>query len=142
MGGTVSENNKPSRIVTREDVSRILREWVEGGLSSVDIHSWAESLFMHDGVGYEDWEHDDKSVTNEVLGALDMLDMNLILPEDVPIYLEFLDTPEGQFDAGYALMEKRLEAVDFVARSVLLRDVRPYSLVLQSQRSGKNEGKT
>jgi hypothetical protein len=66
-----------------------LRDWAGGHTSTEEIQSWACDAYMHDEVDFADWEKEDDSVTKEVVAALDMLDMNLVLPEDEPIYLEF-----------------------------------------------------
>lgn len=121
----------PSRIIKRDELARILTEWQTGRMSSADVLSWADALYPSDNVDYEDWEGD-KSVTNEVLAALDMLDMNLALPEDAPIYLAFLSTPVGQFQRGHAEFQRRLSEIDYDSRKASLRDVFPYSPFLQS----------
>ena len=95
------------------------------------VLSWADALYPSDDVDYEDWEGDD-SVTNEILAALDMLDMNLALPEDAPIYLECLSTPVGQFASGHATFQRRLDHIDYDSRRASLRHVFPYSPFLQS----------
>ena len=121
-----------TRIIKREDVVRALSDWNSGRKTTLEILRWADSLYPSDDVDYEDWEGDD-SVTNEVLSALDMLDMNLALPEDAPIYLQFLSTPVGKFAAGYAEFRRRLDAIDYESRRAQLRDTMPYAPFLQSQ---------
>lgn len=101
-------------------------------MTSIEVLSWADSRYPSDDVDYEDWEGDD-SVTNEVLGALDMLDMNLALPEDAPIYLQFLSTPAGKFASGHAEFRRRLDAIDHNYRREQLRDTMPYAPFLRSQ---------
>ena|ERR1041384_2329586 len=121
----------PSRIITREDVARKLTDWAAGRVSSEEIFAWADKLYPFDDVEYTDWENDENSITNEVLAALEMVDMNLVLPEDVPMYLEFLSTPAGQFQTGYARLQQRLAKIDFERRRKQLRDVQPYARILQ-----------
>jgi hypothetical protein len=121
-----------TRILRRNEVAQKLREWHGGRLSSEDLLQWADSLYPSDDVDYEDWEGDD-SVTNEVLAALDMLDMNLSLPEDAEIYLDFLSTPVGQFQTGYAKYKQALERVDRVSRRASLRNVPLYAPYLQNR---------
>jgi hypothetical protein len=122
----------PAQILKRADVARVLTEWSAGRMTSIEVLSWADSRYPSDDVDYEDWEGDD-SVTNEVLGALDMLDMNLALPEDAPIYLQFLSTPAGEFASGYAEFRRRLDAIDYDCRRAQLRDTMPYAPFLRSQ---------
>jgi hypothetical protein len=122
------------RIITREEVAHKLREWADGRVCSEEVFRWANALYLSDDVDYTDCEGDEDSVTNEVLGVLDMLDMNLVLPEDVPIYLEFLSTPAGKFQTGYAEFRRRIDEIDHESRSRRLRDVPPYARVLQHQK--------
>lgn len=121
-------------IITREEAARKLSDWADGRVSTEDIFRWADALYPSDDVDYADWERDEDSVTNEVLAALDMLDMNLVLPEDVPIYLEFLSTPQGQFKIGYERFRQRLDQIDYASRSERLRDVPPYARILQHKK--------
>jgi hypothetical protein len=72
-------------------------------------------------------------VTNEVLGDLDMLDMNLALPEDAPIYLTFLSTPPGEFRAGYAEYKRALDRIDRAARRTRLQGMPFYAPFLQNR---------
>ena len=122
----------PIQIIKREDVGRVLTDWSSGRKTTDEVMRWADSLYPSDDVDYEDWEGDD-SVTNEVLAALDMLDMNLVLPEDAPIYLRFLSTPAGEFTSGYAEFRRRLDAIDYDCRRKELRDTMPYAPFLRSQ---------
>jgi hypothetical protein len=121
-----------TRILKRDELAQKLKDWQAGRVSSEELLRWADGLYPSDDVDYEDWEGDD-SVTNEVLAALDMLDMNLALPEDAPIYLDFLSTPVGQFQVGYARYKQALERIDYSTRRTSLRSVPPYAPFLQNQ---------
>jgi hypothetical protein len=121
-----------TRILKRDEVAHQLRDWHEGRLSSEDLMRWADRLYPSDDVDYEDWEGDD-SVTNEVMAALDMLDMNLSLPEDAAIYLDFLSTPAGQFQAGYERYKAALDKIDSAARRTTLKNVPLYAPYLRNQ---------
>jgi hypothetical protein len=127
-----------SRIVTREEVAEKLRDWAGGRVSTEEIQSWASAAFLQDDVDFADWEEEDDSVTKEVVAALDMLDMNLVLPEDTPIYLEFLATPVGNFATGYANMRRRVEEIDYEERSIRLREVEPYAPFLRASKKAPN----
>jgi hypothetical protein len=121
-----------THILKREEVAQKLRDWHAGRLPSEDLLHWADRLYPSDDVDYEDWEGDD-SVTNEVLAALDMLDMNLALPEDAAIYLDFLSTPAGQFQAGYARYREALEKIDHTTRRRTLKNVPLYAAYLKNK---------
>ncbi len=109
-------------IITRSDIIAKLLEWQEGKLTAEDLNNWAVRFYLHDDVDYSDWEGDEeeRSVTNEVLAQLDSIDMNLMIPDDVPAYLEFLDTPLGKFEDGYAKLESYLNSIDYKERARLL----------------------
>jgi len=123
-----------SRIVTREEVAQKLRDWAGGRASTEAIQSWASDAFLQDEVDFADWEKEHNSVTKEVVAVLDMLDMNLVLPEDAPIYLEFLATPIGDFATGYAKMRRRLEEINYDERGDRLREIEPYALFLRASK--------
>jgi len=104
-------------IITRKHVIDILSKWQSGQLSASEVHNWAENKYLKSGIDYEDWEdNDDESVTNEVLANLDTLDMNLVTKEDIPIFLEFLKTPNGKFKQGYKKLKDSLNTIDIVKR--------------------------
>jgi hypothetical protein len=110
------------KIIKRDDVAKVLKAWQAGEMSTREVYDWANRLYPCN-YDAEDWEgEEEQSVTNEVLAALDMLDMNLTLPEDVSIYLDFLDTPKGDFASGYAAFEQRLRAIDYATRKKRLKD--------------------
>jgi hypothetical protein len=106
-------------IVTREDIATVLQLWQAGEVAAAQVHEWAQARYGQ--VEFDDWEDDDtNSVANEVFGTLDMLDMNLMLIEDVPIYLAFLRTPPGQFGEGYRAFQDALQRIDYQARKQAL----------------------
>jgi hypothetical protein len=121
-----------TRILKRDELAQKLKDWQGGRISSEELLRWADALYPSDDVDYEDWEGDD-SVTNEVLAALDMLDMNLALPEDAPIYLQFLATPVGEFQNGYRRYKQALDRIDYDNRRTSLRDIPPYAPFLQNR---------
>jgi hypothetical protein len=103
-------------IITREQLRSLLIQWRNSALSEKQLHEWAENKYQNHEVDYSDWENDDNSVTNEVLATLDMMDMNLMTKEDIKYYLDFLDTPLGQFAAGLKKLEDNLKAINFTQR--------------------------
>jgi hypothetical protein len=120
-----------SQTVNRADVAAKLQQWQSGEITAHQIHAWAESVYQRHDVGYTDWEGaQEHSVTNEVLARLDFLDGNLIVPEDVPLYLTFLEAPAGQFEQALALLEAELSRIDYDARRTQLRGMPPYSSIV------------
>jgi len=102
----------------RQELAAKLRDWQEGRLSSASLHKWASDLYPQNVV-YDDWEAhegDEVSVASVVLQALDNLNSGLAIPEDAPIYLEFLETPTSQYERGLAHFESRLRAINYSER--------------------------
>ncbi|MCE9528445.1 MAG: hypothetical protein K8R36_20575 [Planctomycetales bacterium] len=113
-------------VITRACLAEKLRQWQAGAISTADLSVWAENIYGVADVDDREGPNDD-SVANEVLGALDMLRLNLTLPEDIPIFLEFLATPRGDFQRGYAEFEKHRDAVDIRSRRAMLKNDPIYS---------------
>jgi len=112
------------KIITRNELRDLLTKWQRGQITAEELNSLAGELYPNDEVGYEDWEADgESSVTNEVLAALDMMDMNLMVPEDVPAYLEFLNTPLGSFKEGYSKLRQCLQHINIEDRQVALSKI-------------------
>lgn len=106
-------------IITRQQIKDLLIQWRGGELTEAQLHKWAESKYQNDNVEYTDWENDN-SVSNEVLAALDMMDMNLMTKEDIKYYLEFLETPSGNFDEGIKKLGNNLKTVELLQRKKAL----------------------
>ncbi len=107
-------------MIGREDLIQVLQHWRDGVLTAKQVHEWAEARAGSVEVG--DWEDgESNSVTNEVLFALDMLDINLMLQEDIPSYLKFLRTPIGHFSEGYRKWQDALDQIDYPSRQEFLR---------------------
>jgi hypothetical protein len=75
--------------INRADVRVVLGQWQRQELSHARVHEWATARFAVSA-----FECDDE-VTSEVLGALDMLDVNVTTQADIPYLLEALDAVSG-----------------------------------------------
>lgn len=109
--------------ITRETIKRELEAWQKSEKSTQEIFDWAQDLFgaaMIDEAEYDDWEGRN-SVSKEILGHLDNLDMNLVVVDDVPHCIAFLSTPVGKFEDGWVEWKKRLEVIDYKERQERLR---------------------
>lgn len=111
-----------TEIITRKQLKNLLTKWRNGELTEEQLHDWAENRYLNDEVDYSDWEND-KSVTNEVLGALDMMDMNLMTKEDIESYMKFLDTPPGQIIQGLRKLEDDLKMINYPERKKTLAKI-------------------
>lgn len=109
------------KILRRKDLKEKLLLWQQGVITAHELNDWAGENYPNDDVEYEDWDAaEEYSVTNEVLAALDMMDMNLMTLEDVPAYLSFLETPPASFEEGYNKHQKYLEQIDINKRAAAL----------------------
>jgi hypothetical protein len=88
------------RVLSRSEIIDVLRQWQAGVLTPKQVHDWASELYFPFALDYED-EEDEESVAREVMHELDSLDINLVMVDDVPNYLEFLATPRGQYEEGH-----------------------------------------
>jgi hypothetical protein len=94
-----------STVIVREDLRSLLENWQSGKLSSGQVHEWAEARFATDA-----WECED-DVANEVLGSLDVLDMNLLTHDDVPVLQAMLQLPAGQAKKAADLLHAHFEGL-------------------------------
>ncbi len=113
--------------ITRGQIETILRQWQDGALTAEQVHEWAQAMYFPGALEIADEEPDGNSASNEVLQYLDCLDSNLIIVEDVPIYLEFLATPSGQFDNGYRKFVQALDRIDMLSRRQALSRIPLYA---------------
>jgi hypothetical protein len=72
--------------ITRTEIREVLGQWQRHELSSARLHEWATA--RHAVAAFEC----DDEVTNEVLGVLDMLDVNVTTEADIPYLLKALDS--------------------------------------------------
>jgi hypothetical protein len=128
-------------MITRKEIADVLLRWQAGLLTAQQVHEWAEELYFPGCLDFDDEEGgecgDDNSVANEVMSALDKLDMDLMLVEDVPIYLEFLETPPGQFLTGYQKCEQTLAQIDRRRRQRDLAEIALYAPFCKECGSGE-----
>lgn len=116
--------------VTRGELIELLQQWQRGALSTQQVWDWASLRYVPGATDFDDWEGD-VSVANEVMSALDSLDMNLIVIDDVPMYLDFLATPIGAFAEGFQQWQQAQRLIDRVTRCGLLKEDPIYALFCQ-----------
>jgi len=111
--------------VKRSDIIQVLESWKNSEATAKEVLDWANGLYFIGETEFDDWQ-DDNSAANEVLCELDSLDMNLVLPEDIPIHIEFLKTPVGKFEEGFQTWQKKIDRIDFKKRCIKLIDHKIY----------------
>jgi hypothetical protein len=111
-----------TEIITRNQLKDLLVQWLNGELTEEQLHEWAENKYLNNDVDYSDWEDDDNSVTNETLAALDQMDMNLMTKEDIKYYIDFLETPPGQFGEGLKKLEDKMKSINYSLRQKALSE--------------------
>jgi len=72
-------------LVTRDEMHTVLSGWADRELSHQAVYDWATERF--------DLEQMDRGdpVINEILAHLDIMDVNVTTPDDVPVFLAMLD---------------------------------------------------
>jgi hypothetical protein len=116
--GDISEVNYTldvMALITRTDIEAKLRAWAAGQIEAAAVHEWAESHHS------SEWERENESV-NEVLGQLDMMDMNLMTPDDIPALLSAL-----RANNAAEVLEKHASSIDFADRKKRLRTIPFYA---------------
>ena len=108
------------KVVSRGEVIDVLQKWLKGEVDEEELYRWAGSRYSVSDYDVEDREEDD-SITNEVLGHLDMMDMNLVVKEDIPAMIEFLNTPKGKFNEGYSQWARYTKSINYKQRKEKLR---------------------
>lgn len=88
--------------VSRIDIVQKLKMWESGEISREEVFRWADDLYFPGAVEFDDREGiDAQSVANEVLSRMAMLDVEQYGKDIIPIFLRFLNTPNGNFYKGY-----------------------------------------
>ncbi|HJW71888.1 MAG TPA: hypothetical protein VJ486_03460 [Geothrix sp.] len=101
-------------IVSRKDLRLLLTRWQSGEVAAPEVHQWAEDRFATDI-----WVPED-DVVNEVLGTLDMLDINLVIVEDIPVLLQALEMGPGLVDDVARLLEDHWKVIPMLQRAKTL----------------------
>ncbi len=120
-------------IMTREYLMSLLEAWRNDLITAKQLHECINSLYPgkvaifldKEGKEYEDGDKED-SVCREVLGNLDMMDMDYDWKDDIDAYIEFLKTPIGQFEEGAKKFYDYKKSIDIEERRKKLRNIEPY----------------
>jgi len=114
--------------VSRDELRELLRRWQAALIDEKAVHETAEAWTDRYPEKLPTYPHTDpRSIADEVLSQLEILDAQLITPEDVPALLAFLETPTGQEQAGWNRYQRYWDGVDFNQRIRELADIPYYS---------------
>lgn len=92
--------------------------WLAGRVNERQVHERAEelgeSLFRAGPPSFP--RSDPRSIAAEVLSELEILNVQLITPADVPALLEFLATNAGEEERGWQRLMNYWDGIDFDKR--------------------------
>ena len=103
-------------VVTADTVESKLRKWQAGETTAAEVHDWAENTYM-----VSSWEPESDAV-NEVLAQLDMLDMNLVTTDDIPVLVAALRSEHFE-----SLLDDHFASIDWKLRKSQLSAVPLYA---------------
>jgi len=98
------------QVVTRQELVVLLNSWLVGKLNAQSVYDWANERYST-----EHWRAED-DIVNEVLAELDILDINLITIDDIPVFLEVLALPHDQLDEATCRLKAHASSFDLGAR--------------------------
>ncbi|MBI3805686.1 MAG: hypothetical protein HY282_18195 [Nitrospirae bacterium] len=99
-----------AQTIRRKDIQKVLIGWQKGKLTAKEVHAWAEDRYA----AYN-WDPED-DVVNEVLGRLDLLNMTLTTPEDIPAFLQTLSYSSDCLQQAVEYLEGYESEVDIEQR--------------------------
>jgi hypothetical protein len=100
-------------VVSRDELRAELRRWREGRVNASGLKAWLEGA-----------QPGRDPTVKEVLADLDVLEVHLLTPDDVPALLRFLDEEDHQ--EGLRAWVSYRDGIDLDARSRALKRDRFY----------------
>lgn len=119
------------KIWTRQEIVKKLKDWSEDIISAEEIWEWASEEWTPYADEYVDGEYDEngvfQSVSRDVVNYLEELARLDIVKGDIPLFLEYLNTPPGEYVEGRRKLDKYFDLVDWDVRNQNLKQQKPYS---------------
>lgn len=100
----------------QEILRSLLQRWSLGELTEREVHEEAERLWDQVQQPQQYPQDDPVSIWVEVVSNLSILGWQLIIPDDIPAMLTFLDTPSGRELEGWAKWQQYWKTIDFEKR--------------------------
>jgi hypothetical protein len=113
-----------------------VNKWARGELDERSVHEEAEALYEQLEPLPEYPPEDARSIPIEVLSHLEILNHQLIVREDIPAILDFLETHPGKELEAWSQWEAYWNTLDYDERMERLRD-NPYYSSLPVKRKSK-----
>lgn len=112
-------------IIERDVLRQLINDWAIGSLTVEEVHEQAEEYSEEYDLPELD-EGDPNSIPVEVLSQLEILNHQLITPQDVPAIQRFLDAPIGFEREAWNAWRSYWDQIDYEARKSELKEVEYY----------------
>lgn len=100
----------------KDRIRRLLSEWQAKRSTAEEVQQEAEGLWEAGEPWPEYPDRDPQSIVAETLMQLAMMHVQWIIPEDIPVLLEFLDTPAGEEEQAWQKWKRYWDEMDMEAR--------------------------
>jgi hypothetical protein len=122
----------PDAPVSREELRNLLNSWQRGAVTERIVHEQGEELLARYVEGdLPDYpEQDPRSVAFEAVFQLENLPVQLVTPDDVPAFLEFLAAPAGAEEAAWTKWKSYWDRMDYARRAQELSSNPYYTPIL------------
>lgn len=111
-------------VTNRDQIRVLLQQWQRRQVTPLDVLVEAERIWESDPL-YNNYipfpRTDSRSVYYSVLLMLEVLHVQLLMREDIPMILAFLDTPAGGEEKAWQLWDAYWDSVDYDDRSKTLQ---------------------
>lgn len=99
----------------RESIKQVLERWRCGDTTARDVQDEAEDLW--ESAEWPEYaETDDESIVAEVIMQLDGLDVGWITTDDIPAFMDFLNTAPGNSLDGWRRWRHYWDGIEFESR--------------------------
>ena len=105
-------------MITRQELSGLLNDWVAGTKDELAVWQWAEAAKAGDGAK---GELEDELV-RDLVDTLAMLPFDFITTEDVAVMLDALANPKEETDLSVNLLWNHLDGINADQRRYVLKD--------------------
>ena len=112
----------------------LLDKWAKNEITEIDILEETEVL-LEQTTWIEFKENNPQSIIFDVLSNLEALCTQLIIKEDIPAIIAFLNTPKGKEKKGWKDWKEYWDKIDFKNRQEFLRNHPFYGYTVVKNRS-------